>query len=254
MIPMVAVALVLATAGPAFARKPPKGGGGGGSSPTGYDVAYPQCGSALPSSPLFGIVGVNNGIVYSANPCLVAQYQWATTSTTTAGAKVSFYANTANPGTASTHWPSGQTINGRSCDGTLNAACSYGYGWNAAADSFTDAARAAGTTAAATSPWWLDVETANSWQSNTDLNNADIQGGLDYLASQRVPSAGIYTNRTSFQSIMGSTTSFATYPSWVPGATSLTGAQSNCSASITGGHVVYAQYPSGGFDGDYPCP
>src|SRR3954471_2533423 len=122
MIPILAGGLVLATAGPALARKPPKGGGGGGSSPTGYDVASPQCGGALPSSPLFGIVGVNKGIVYSANPCLATQYQWATTSTGTAGARVSFYANTANPGTASTHWPTGQTVNGRFCDGSLNAA------------------------------------------------------------------------------------------------------------------------------------
>src|SRR4051812_16360573 len=91
MIPMLGLALVLVAQTPAFAaRKPPKGGGGGssGSAATGYDVSYPQCGSRLPSSPQFGIVGVNNGIVYSPNPCLATQYQWATTSTTTTGAKV----------------------------------------------------------------------------------------------------------------------------------------------------------------------
>ena len=32
----------------------------------GYDVSYPQCGQALPSSPAFGIVGVNNGVCTAA--------------------------------------------------------------------------------------------------------------------------------------------------------------------------------------------
>jgi hypothetical protein len=251
VVPVLAVAMVLTAQSPAFARKPPKGGG---SASTGYDVAGPQCGTTLPKAPLFGIVGVNNGIVYSANPCLTAQYQWAAAATNTTGPKVSFYANTANPGTTSTHWPTGQT-SPRSCDGTLSVDCSYDYGWNAAADSFQDAVNVAGSAAASSAPWWVDVETANSWQSSPALNNADIQGGLDYLASRSPAAAvGLYTNRTSWQTIMGSTSQFAGHPSWVPGASSLSGAKTNCAATITGGPVVYAQYPSSGFDADYACP
>src|SRR6476659_8922094 len=61
----------------------------------GYDVSYPQCGQPLPSSALFGIVGVNNGIVYTANPCASTELAWAQQ---TANHAPAFYANTADPG------------------------------------------------------------------------------------------------------------------------------------------------------------
>lgn len=250
------VGMVFALGGTAFAAKPTRGGGGGGGSSTGYDVSYPQCGGTLPSSPAFGIVGVNDGIVYSPNPCLSQEYVWATSATSTTQAKVSFYANTADPGpSVSSYWPTGQS-SPETCSSTASdsTGCSYDYGWNAAANSFADAVSAAGSTAAAAaSPWWLDVETANSWETSTANNDADIQGALDYLKSQGVTSEGIYTNGTSFKTVMGNTTMFKTYPSWVPGARTVRGAEANCTASITGGPVTYAQYPSGGFDADYAC-
>src|SRR4051812_26557713 len=67
--------VAVAAAWPAEARaskpKPP-------TSPSrGYDVSYPQCGSALPSAPAFGIVGVDDGIVFSANPCAGTELAWA---------------------------------------------------------------------------------------------------------------------------------------------------------------------------------
>src|SRR3954454_12450145 len=108
IVPLLSFALVVLTPVSALAaKKPPKGRGDAGA--TGYDVSYPQCGGALPPSPSFGIVGVNNGIVYSSNPCLASQYAWAVNATSTTGPKVSFYANTANPGPSSSHWPTGAT-------------------------------------------------------------------------------------------------------------------------------------------------
>jgi hypothetical protein len=98
-------------------------------------VSYPQCGQSLPSSAAFGIVGVDNGIVFSTNPCLSAQLSWAQQA---ANHAPGFYANTGNPGPAySSHWPTGQT-RPQLCDpnDTNSTACSYDYGWNAAADSF----------------------------------------------------------------------------------------------------------------------
>src|SRR5690242_19391397 len=51
---------------------------GGNSSPTtGYDVSYPQCSGSYPSSPLFGIVGVNGGLANNANRCLSGELRWA---------------------------------------------------------------------------------------------------------------------------------------------------------------------------------
>src|SRR5829696_30250 len=169
----------------------------------GYDISYPQCGGPFPTKVLFGIVGVNNGIVYSANPCLGAAYgpselAWAGQYEQPA----ILYANTGNPGPAlSSHWPTGQTFP-QYCDPaqTDSAACSYDYGWNAAADSYqraVDAYVSLGTlSAGATSTpqpneWWLDVESANSWQQNTAHNVAELQGEADYLAAtgRRSPAA-----------------------------------------------------------------
>ena len=222
-------------------------------SSTGYDVSYPQCNRALPRSPLFGIVGVNDGIAYSANPCAAAEYTWASRSTTTTRPKVSFYANTADPGPTSSHWPVGQ-LSPKPCPApALTTDCSYDYGWNAAADSFQDASRASSAAAARAAPWWLDVESANSWTPDPSNNVADLQGALDYLTSATSSRPGIYTNSSSWQTITGNSSAFTTYPSWVPGASSLAAAQTNCSHSVTGGPVEYAQYPSGGYDADYPC-
>ena len=93
----------------------------------------------------FAIVGVNDGIVYSANPCLrsgngAGELAWAEQYEPVA----ILYANTADPGPAlSSHWPTGQTTP-RFCDpaSTDSAACAYDYGWNAAADSYQDAVNA----------------------------------------------------------------------------------------------------------------
>src|SRR4051794_29263044 len=142
---VLALAVVLtAVSGPAYAggHKPVR------SSPSTYDVSYPQCGKALPAPVDGGIVGVNGGVVFSANPCLATEYAWAAGATTYAPA---FYANTANPGPAySSHWPAGQSLP-RTCDGTNSVDCSYDYGWNAAKDSFADAS--AVTAAAANATW-----------------------------------------------------------------------------------------------------
>src|SRR5438876_10205749 len=142
--------------------------------PTGYDVSYPQCGAPLPTNVLFGIVGVNAGIVYSANPCLGAgdgasELAWAERYEQPA----ILYANTADPGPAlSKHWPTGQT-SPQFCDPAQpdSASCSYDYGWNAAADSYRDAVDAyvslgqvppGATQTPVPNEWWLDVESANS--------------------------------------------------------------------------------------------
>jgi hypothetical protein len=102
--------------------------------------------------------------------------------------------------------------------------------------------------------WWLDVEAANSWTSNTGFNVDALQGEVDYLRSVGAASVGFYSTASDWQSITGGTSSFAAYQSWMPGASSLSEAQANCSGGgVTGGGVALTQYPSGGFDGDYRC-
>ena len=244
------------------------GGGGGGASPTGYDISYPQCGGTFPSSVLFGIVGVNAGIVYSPNPCLgtgdgASELAWAE-QWDGAGAAI-LYANTADPGPAlSTHWPSGQA-SPQYCDPAEpdSTACSYDYGWNAAADSYQDAVDAyiqigelqpGATQTPGSNAWWLDVESANSWESNTANNVADLQGAVAFLQSQGAGSIGFYASSTDWQAITGGTTLFSQLPSWQRGSRREATAQSYCGTiGVTGGPVTLSQYQSGGLDADVRC-
>jgi hypothetical protein len=228
---------------------------------TGYDVSYPQCSSRLPNKPAFAIVGVNGGLAYSGNSCLAAEYQWAATSTATNQAHVSFYVNTGNPGpTASTHWPPAGTTTPQSCDGSWSQSCAYDYGWNAAQDSFSRAVPVAGASAAVAAPWWLDVETANSWSTDTATNRADLQGAIAALRSAGVSSIGIYSTASMWSQITGATAPnsvvndpFRALPNWVPGARNAKEAPSLCSRTFAGGPVKFVQYPTAGFDGDYAC-
>lgn len=235
----------------------------------GYDISYPQCttnGTTFPTGGAFGIVGVNGGLPYSANPCLgtgdgPSELSWA-------GMNAGLYANTADPGPAlSSHWPNGQTspkqCNTAGNPGSSTPECHYDYGWNAAANSYQDVVNAyialgwAATGATRTpvaNQWWLDVETANSWTSTASLNVQALQGEVDYLASVSAAGVGFYSSSSDWQTITGGTTAFASHPTWLAGASSLTDAQSRCGGGgFTGGGIALVQYPASGFDGDYRC-
>jgi hypothetical protein len=233
----------------------------------GYDVSYPQCSSSLPKSPPFAIVGVTGGRAYATNPCLAAEYAWAQTATSTTYPRISFYANTGNPGPVlSKAWPTGQ-IAPRACDGTWSEGCSYDYGWNAAADAFAKASAVAGASVSRAAYWWLDVETGNSWATASDsadwaaLNTNDLQGAAAYLASQGVGQIGFYSTGFQWGQITGLTASTSpayfpvSYVNWVPGATTLSGAQARCSSaySFTGARVQLTQYIANNLDDDYRC-
>jgi hypothetical protein len=244
-------------ANPAFAApEPAKAGASPG---IGFDVSFPQCSNTLPKGPAFAIVGVNGGLAYAGNPCLGAEYQWGTTSTTSP--RVSFYLNTGNPGpVASSHWPPPTTTIPRVCDGTWNQDCAYDYGWYAARDSFSRAVVVAGNSATAGAPWWLDVETANSWSTDIATNRADIEGAVAALRAAGISSIGIYSTMSMWAQITGATgpssslnVPFTSLPNWVPGARSAKDAPSFCNRSFSGGQVKLVQYPDGGFDADYPC-
>lgn len=228
---------------------------------TGFDISYPQCANAFPKNPAFAIVGVNGGLAYSGNPCLPSEYTWAMNSTSSSQAHVSFYLNTGNPGPlASSHWPAAGTEMPQSCDGSWSQSCAYDYGWFAAQDSFNRAADAAGSAAAVAAPWWLDVETANSWSPDTATNRADLQGAVAALKAAGVNSVGLYSTASMWAQITGAATSgsalndpFRTLTNWVPGARSAKDAPNFCSRSFAGGRVKLVQYPANNFDGDYAC-
>ncbi len=228
-----------------------------------YDISYPQCGAILPSPAGASIVGVNDGIVYSTNPCLGAESGWAN------GHGLQFYANTGDPGPAySAHWPTAQS-SPEQCTTTdpNSAACSFDYGYNAARDSFQRAVSALTNPSInpAASAWWLDVETGNSWEtlesgygqsaSYQANDTSALQGEVAGLQSEGVSAVGFYSTGYQWTQITGGTGStFGADPAWLAGYSSQAAARNACTAtSFTGGRVTYTQYPSGAFDADYPC-
>ncbi len=235
--------------------------------PCWFDISYPQCGGAFPSNAEFGIVGVNKGIVFSHNPCLgtghgSAELAWA------GGVTAQLYANTGNPGPdLSSRWPEAQ-MSPRQCNtsavpGSDTVDCAYDYGWNATADAY-QAAVSAYLSLGLASPganrtpspnvWWLDVEITNSWRPDVTLNVAALQGAVAYLQSVDADGIGFYSTQYQWKQITGGTSVFSAHPSWVAGAGSARQATANCGANgFTGGRVVLAQYPAGGFDANILC-
>ena len=237
----------------------------------GHDVSYPQCGQALPTTGTFGVVGVNGGKVSTANPCLAAQYAWATGRRDGA----SLYANTGNPGAISTfYWPASGSRDPALCtDRTSNAdaGCAYDYGYRGGQDSLRIARNALGSGVTAKT-WWLDVELANSWNGTHAANAASLQGALDGLVTGGVGTVGIYSTAYQWGQITGGYTAAnaATYrsgwaksftpkrpleqaPLWVAGLSTVEAASRNCATSFTGATTALAQYTDGALDGDLVC-
>ncbi|HLY36222.1 MAG TPA: hypothetical protein VKU35_05890 [Candidatus Limnocylindria bacterium] len=262
---MIGAALVIPASAAAHS------GGGKGSTSAGYDISYPQCGGPFPSHPIFGVVGVNGGLANDANSCFAGELQWALASpgqTSPAQPSASLYINTADPGPAPgvTDWPASGTSSAYgSCDGSWSTACAYIYGEQRAAYSY-GLVSAVNPGVATTAPWWLDIETGNSWATSgtpgyAQLNVATIQGFMAGLTNQGAPSPiGVYSTASQWSAITGlsaATTPSAlgsTPPDWVAGARTLTGAQSSCqSGGFTGARPTLAQYSSGGYDADLRC-
>ena len=125
----------------------------------------------------------------------------------------------------------------------------YNYGWNAAEDAYNYALKQG----AASSRWWLDIETANSWSAKTALNEQVIRGALAYFEKNGI-TAGIYSTQRMWTTIAGSFRPLLV-ESWVAQATQES-ASGYCKPSgpFGTGPVALVQYVSGGQDWDYACP
>jgi hypothetical protein len=226
----------------------------------GNDISYPQCPTgAEPPPPAFALVGVNAGKPFTSNPCLARQYFWALGATSPNQPRVGLYMNTANPGpTASTNWPVGGTAAPRACDGTWSTDCAFDYGWSVARDAFARAVRVVGADAAVQYPWWLDIESANSWsEDNKATNAASVQGALEYLRSAHVTSVGVYSTLTDWEALIGPPAAgvgpFGDLLNWRPGPSGPQDAPAWCGRTVTGGRIKFVQFPSGGFDTNLAC-
>lgn len=227
-----------------------------------------------------------------------SELYWAAATSTgvTTQPRASLYVNTADPGNVYNgalvgDWPTSSsstdpygpcvvvsltTTTGPASAGADSPACAWQYGFNMAAQDMSWVSAAADainsqagvvvvSNAASSYPWWLDVETANSWQSGStglEMNVADLQGMVAALRGQGA-SAGAYSTATQWDQITGGTNASALYgisntllgiPEWVPGARTQSGAAGNCAqASFTGGDVTLSQWFAHPFDDDLIC-
>ena len=285
----VTVAAALAACALLASTAPAWGGGSKTSTATyGADISFPQCGAAYPSGVAFGIAGVTGGRVFSQNTCLAGssgQLAWAAAT----GPHAALYMNTADPSTLSTEWanpsdnpenfpnytPTSPPGGWQPCNPStdVNYGCDYDYGWNSAQYAYQQAVSAASISGVPTAtlagmPWWLDVETANSWTVNDSAASwdaqaadaADLQGAIDglqaaeqaYDSAVPAPVVGIYTSPSSWQAIMGTAT-FASNPDWVPGARTQRAATHACGGTgPSGGQTQLSQWTSS-YDYDVPC-
>jgi hypothetical protein len=229
----------------------------------GFDVSYPQCGAALPTSADFAVVGVDGGRPFDVNACLADQVAWAHQF-----GRPAYYVNTANPGPKlSDHWPLGQR-RPQVCSRTKrdSAGCAFDYGFNAAKDAFARgraAALAVGAPDVRRSTWWLDVEMHNTWESleygerrKYLRNDTAVLAGMTRALHRRgVDVVGVYSTAHQWHRITGGA-SLDRAPVWYAGVGSAATARSRCRPawSFTGGRVRMTQFlAKNGLDGDLRC-
>jgi hypothetical protein len=184
-------------------------------------------------------VGVNGGTAKDFNPCLSAQFAWASrTAGITPQGTASLYVNTANPGSQSSWWPTsdadrpaldpaiagprnplstdpvtypgGATPGCTSTADPYGAACAYVYGYVRAEQAVQYAKEQLGTASTGGLRWWLDVETSNTWAGPTTSNAASLAGAATYLArvgraTDGVARVGVYSSTAQYRAITGGT-------------------------------------------------
>jgi hypothetical protein len=202
---------------------------------TGVDVSYPNCSAAVPRTS-FGVVGVTHGLFYSYNQCLSAEASHFS--------NLSLYINTG--------WYSQSShlnaASPRVCTAGDNNCLAYNYGYNAALDAL-NYANSLGITS---STWWLDVETANSWNADTVQNQNSLQGSHDALANSGAATVGVYSTTAQWQSLTGGWQNG--WPNW--GASTWTTAKQAakyCSGHQFNGGLTYLVQYKGKLDQDYAC-
>lgn len=169
---------------------------------SGYDASYPQGSSNPPSGMSFAIIGLGHGRPFTTNQYAGTQWKGATKAT---GTTPSAYFNTgyalayaksdtSNCKIASLNYPAG---------GASGHALSALQG--AWAIGCSEANWAVSTAPGTPAMWWADIETGNSWSTDTALNRATITGMFSELTTtQNTVPVGIYSTPSMWASITGS--------------------------------------------------
>jgi len=207
-------------------------------SSAGFDVSWPQCDRLRPAPPYgFALVGITRGHMFSSNPCLDAQWAWATSY----GSFGAVYVNTNAP--TAVEFAESAVRNALTCG--PDTGCVLDLWGRAGAE---EALRAAGGLSAPM--WWLDVETANTWLPDPAANAVIIRAMVDQLqrAGKRV---GIYSTAYQWGIIAGAYD--PGLPLWIPGAP-VAGPAAFCTGHAFGGGRAYmVQSGDGVFDTDVLC-
>lgn len=216
----------------------------------GYDMSYNTY--AYPATVFsFGIVGISGGKAFIHNDRLPSEYSWARLGgiaptvymnlNAPYGSTVTGHIDTPKSCPARAATSSGQ-VEPTACEG-------YNYGYNAAQDAYAYAKSKSVTS----SFWWLDIEEANSWSPDTTVNDATIQGAIDYLNTQGTR-AGIYSVARMWNDIAGNgfvpaqtmNGQSVPTPTWLPiGISSLVSAINACTtytSFIVGNPIWLVQY------------
>lgn len=234
----IALAIALSLPIAAFAAGPYT------TSQQGYDVGFNT--TLLPAAPFgFGVVGTDDGRAYTHNPNLAAQFTWAKQGTDAPA----LYMNLNTDVGSYVH---GNVSSPKNCKGGDSLCKAYNYGYNAAVTSFAYAA----SQNANSNLWWLDVETANSWSSKAAVNDATVQGAIDYLNTQGII-VGVYAIPSQWQQLMGTTfvpVQVAGTPNWYASGYEAT-PQNYCSSPFIPRQSVWlVQYLlNSTTDNDYGC-
>ena len=204
----------------------------------GVDVSWPNCSASIPKTG-FGIVGVTGGKNFSPNPCLKAE--------AANFSNLSVYTNTGYPGQS---YALPYQAAPKACTATDLNCLAYNYGYNAG----LYALEYAQNQGVNSNTWWLDVETMNTWTSDTAQNIASLQGQIDALKAAGIGTIGIYSTTAQWGTITGSWKNLM--PSW--GATTWQSAKqaaTYCKGhEFTGGPSYLMQFtPKRSLDQNVAC-
>jgi hypothetical protein len=206
---------------------------------TGYDISWPQCGAPYPDAPHeVTVVGINNGHMYSQNPCLASQAAWA-------GSSLTLYVNVdglPNDATSGMTGPRGRCV-------VTDVTCrSYNYGRTGVEYDLAYTKHLG----IDSTMWWLDVEVEPIWRNDPVSNANVIQGVLDGLRLHRY-TAGIYSTNYQWGVITGGGYNPGT-PTWVAGPKTLEEAEAYCARRYGfGGGTTWLTQWSTHFDHAYAC-
>lgn len=222
---------------------------------TGYDASYPNCNAAQPpTGASFGLIGVGGGRAFTSNSCAASEVTAAQSLTI----KPSLYYNTGYAGSFARQIDStcaGYVAKAGSVFGKLSGhkLSQAQQAWEIGCSEASYAANYASTSTSIGSSdpvfWWADVETGNSWSTNTTLNQFALDG-MSYFMSTK-GGGGFYSSPSMWAKITGSS-SWDTTPamsgSWVAGTSSCSGA----ALGGTGAWLVQGGL-NGGLDQDTAC-